>query len=134
MAEYRSATGGASFTDVCCTGHVPVTYVYGRKARIDISVDGVTFTRSESDAARRATPRRVRVEWDDVTGAEVRTTRKGRAVVRVGVTGAEQTDDHRHDPYAVKVARHQSEAAYRLVEQVNEEVAARRRWRRHAPQ
>src|SRR5215510_4886501 len=124
MAEYKSAARRASFTEVCCTGHVPVTYVYGRKARIDISVDGVTFTRSESDAARRATPRRVHVEWDDVTGAEVQTTRKGRSVVRVGVAGAEETAQHRHDPYAVKVARNQSEAAHRLVEQVNEEVAA----------
>jgi hypothetical protein len=108
---------------------VPSISASGRGARIDVSIDGVTFTRSKSDAARRRTPTRVQVAWDDVTGAELQTTGKGRIVVRVGVAGAPATKEHRHDPYALKVTRKQSESARRLVEHVNEEATARRRWR-----
>ncbi|RYU15113.1 hypothetical protein [Nocardioides iriomotensis] len=89
----------------------------------------MTFTRSKFDADQRRTRRLIHVAWDDVTGAELQKTGKGRTVVRVGVAGATVATGHRHDPYAVKVRRKQSEAASRLVEHVNEEAAAHRRWR-----
>jgi hypothetical protein len=111
---------------------VPVTHLITRRARIDVSLDGVTITRSASDAAKRGTARRVDVGWDALTGAAVERTRKGRPVVRIGVAGVCAPDHHRDDPYAVKAPRRQSEAAYRLVEQVEEEVAARRLWRERA--
>jgi hypothetical protein len=76
----------------------------------------------------------VHVLWDEVTGAELQTTGKGRIVVRVGVVGAPATTGHRHDPYAVKVTRKQSQAARRLVEHINEEAAAHRRWRENGPE
>lgn len=121
--------GRRQFTTACSTCHVPSISASGRRARIDVSIDGVTFTRSKSDAAQRRTRPLVHVAWDDVTGAELQTTGKGRTVVRVGVAGVSAAKEHRHDPYALKVTRKQSESARRLVEHVNEEAAARRRWR-----
>lgn len=103
------------------------------QARIDVSVDGVTFTRSESDAAKRGAARRTHLGWDDVTGASVRTTRKGRPVIQVGVVGGSTAQDHRTDPFAVKLRRKQSQDADRLVAQIEDEVAGRRRWQRPAP-
>jgi hypothetical protein len=111
---------------------VPVTRLSGRKGRIEVSLDGVTFTRSESDATRHGTSRRIHVGWDDVTGAELQTTSKGRPVIRVGVAGTSAAAHHRDDPHAVKVPRKQSDSAHQLVAQINDEVAARRRWREHA--
>jgi hypothetical protein len=111
---------------------VPVTHLSGRKGRIEVSLGGVTFTRSESEAARRGTTRRLHVDWNDVTGAEVQTTNKGRPVIRVGVTDAADAAHHRDDPHAVKLPRKQSLFAHQLVAQINDEVAARRRWRQHA--
>ena len=117
---------------MCSTSNVPVTHLITRRARIDVSLDGVTITRSASEAAKRGTARRVDVGWDELTGAVVKRTRKGRPVVRVSVAGVSASEHHRDDPYAVKVPRRQSEAAHQLVEQIEEEVAARRRWREHA--
>jgi hypothetical protein len=118
---------------VWSTGHVLVTHVSARKARIDVSVDGVTFIRSKPEATRRGTAQRIHVGWDDVTGAEVETTSKGRTVIRVSVAGTAATAHHREDAHAVKVPRNQSDTAHQLVEQINDEVAARRRWREHSP-
>ncbi len=111
---------------------MPVTHLSGRKARIDISLDGVTFNRSEPDAVRQGSAQRIHVEWNDVTGAEVESTSKGRLVIRVGVAGERAAAHHRDDPHAVKVPRRQEAAAHDLVTQINHEVAARRRWRQHA--
>ena len=111
---------------------MPVTHLITRRARIDVSLDGVTITRSASDAAKRGTARRVHVGWDELADAMVEKTRKGRPVVRISVVGIFATEHHRNDPYAVKVTRKQSEAAYQLVALIEEEVAARRRWRQHA--
>ena len=111
---------------------MPVTHLSGRTGRIDVSLDGVTFTRSDSDATRRGAARRIHVGWDDVTGAEVQTTSKGRPVIRVGVSGAPAVAHHRDDPHAIKVPRKQSHSAQQLVTEINSEVAARRRWRENA--
>jgi hypothetical protein len=111
---------------------VPVTHLITRRARVDVSLDGVTITRSASDAAKRGTARRVDVGWDELTGAVVERTRKGRPVVRISVAGVSASEHHRDDPYALKVPRRQSEAAHQLVEQIEGEVAARRRWRERA--
>ena len=111
---------------------MPVTHLSGRKARIEVSLDGVTFIRSESDATRLGIARRIDVGWDDVTDAEVQTTSKGRPVIRVGVAGAPAVAHHRDDPYAIKVPRKQSGLAHELVAQIQDEVVARRRWRDHA--
>ena len=111
---------------------MPVTHLSGRKARIDVSLDGVTFTRSEADATRLGVARRLHAGWDDVTGAEVQTTSKGRPVIRVGVAGAPAAAHHRDDPHAIKVPRKESVSAHQLVAEINDEVAARRRWRQQA--
>jgi hypothetical protein len=111
---------------------VSVTRLSGRKARIDVSLDGVTFTRSESEAIRRGLARRTHVDWDDVTGAEIRISGKGRAIVRVSVAGQDAVPRPRDDPHALKVPRKQAGTAHLLVEQINGEVAARRLWSRHA--
>jgi hypothetical protein len=111
---------------------VPVAHVSSRRAQIGVSLDGVTFTRSEPKPPGRGTTHQIHVGWDDVTGAEVETTSKGRAVIRVGVVGVPVPEHHRDDPHAVKVPRNQAESAHQLVEQINDEVAARRRWQQHA--
>jgi len=111
---------------------VPVTRLTAPKARIDVSLEGVSFTRTGSDARRRGATRRVHVGWDDVEGADVLITRKGRVVLLVAVTGAPPVEHHRHDPYALKVPRGQSDLAHDLVGRINDEVATRRRWRQTA--
>jgi hypothetical protein len=104
-------------------------HLSGRHARIDVSLDGIRFTRSESDAAKRGTKRVREVGWDQVAGATVQTNRKGRAIIRVTVAGAQAVDHHRDDPYAVKLRRGQTAAAQELVGEINTEVAVRLRWR-----
>ena len=106
----------------------------GRHARIDVTLDGISFTRSESDANRRATARQRQVGWDDVTGATVQMSRKGRTVIRVAVAGAPDVAHHRDDPFAVKVPRKRSDTADEVVRHINAEVVARRRWRENAEQ
>lgn len=98
-----------------------------------MSLDGVTIYRLGTPSlARGASLRLVHVNWDEVTGAEIQTTSKGRVVVRLRAAGAPSPDGHhRDDPYAVKVARDQSESSLQLVKQINDEVATRTRWRQH---
>ena len=96
-----------------------------------MSVDGVTFTRSESDAAERGVERRAHFGWDELSGAEVQTTGKGRPVIRVRVHGGPTPQHHRSDPFALRLPRKHAEAARRLVEQIEDEVAARRQWARN---
>lgn len=122
-----------AFTFVWCTRPVPVTHLSGRHARIDVSLDGIRFTRSESDAARHGTERVQDLAWEQVTGVTVQTSRKGRAVIRVAVAGAPPVAHHRDDPYAVKAPRKQTATAHELADQISAEVEARRRWREGAP-
>lgn len=112
---------------------MPVSHLSGRKASVDVTIDGLTFRRTQSDAARRGTTPISSVEWGDVVGAEVQTTRKGRAIVRVAVEGAPPVDVHRDDPYALKVPRKLADHAQELADRINEEVGVRRRWRDGAP-
>jgi hypothetical protein len=107
--------------------------VSGRHARLDVSIDGVRITRTASDAARRHTDRTLEVDWDDVAGAALQTSRKGRTIVRVLVTGAPAVEKHRDDPYAVKVFRGDAADASALVELIEHEVQVRRGWREQAP-
>ena len=111
------------------TRRVPVTQLAGRSARIDVSIDGIRFSRSDSDAARRGTEHVTDVDWDHVTGATVQSSRKGRPVIRVAVSGWADVADHRHDPHAVTLRRDQAAAAATLVEGINAEVEVRNRWR-----
>jgi hypothetical protein len=67
--------------------------------------------------------------WDDVDGASVETTGKGRVIVRVTMRGAASPRDHKHDPLAVKAASGQEKDAAKVVASINEEAATRRRWR-----
>jgi len=53
---------------------------------------------------RSRVPPRVHVDWDDVSGAEVQTTRKGRSVIRLYVAGAATPAHQRDDSHAIKVA------------------------------
>jgi hypothetical protein len=108
---------------------VSVTHLSGRHARIDVSLDGIRFTRTESDATRRDSERVRDVGWDQVMGATVQTSRKGRPIVRVAVAGARAAAHHRDDPYAVKVRRGQTAAADEMVAEINAEVEVRNRWR-----
>ncbi|MFC7494003.1 MULTISPECIES: hypothetical protein [unclassified Nocardioides] len=108
---------------------MPVSHLAGRRARIDVSLDGIRFTRSQPDAERRDTARVRDIEWEQVTGASVHTSRKGRAVIRVAVVGAPEVEHHRADPFALKVPRRLTATAYDLVAHINDEVAGRRRWR-----
>lgn len=108
---------------------MPVTRLSAPKARIDVTLEGVSFSRTRSDAQRRGAEPRVHVGWDDVEGADIRITRKGRVVLLLVVAGAAPVEHHRHDPYALKVPRAQAELAHQLVDQINDEVATRRRWR-----
>jgi mono/diheme cytochrome c family protein len=56
--------GRRQFTTACSTCHVPTGSASSRRARIDVSIDGVTFIRSKSDAAQRRTRTLVHVAWD----------------------------------------------------------------------
>jgi hypothetical protein len=103
----------------------------GRRARIDVSLDGIAISRSEADATRYGVSPRIHVDWDDVSGAEVQTTRKGRPVIRLHVAGAATPVHQRDDPHAIKLPRKQAGIAHQLVAQINDEVSGRRRWRQH---
>lgn len=103
-----------------------------RHARLDVLLDGLRITRSASDAARRHTERVLVLEWDEVAGATLELTGKGRSIVRVAVVGPHAVDDHRDDPYAVKAGRDQAESAVAVVDRINEEAATRRRWHEQA--
>jgi hypothetical protein len=107
--------------------------VSGRHARIDVSIDGVKITRSPSDAARRHVERICELEWDQILGATLQTSRKGRTIVRVAVAGAPVVAKHRDDPYAIKVLRREASSAPAVVELIEHEVQVRRRWREQAP-
>ena len=117
---------------MCCTVYVTVTHLSSSKARIDVTIAGVSFVRIKTDATRRNAPRRIDLDWDDITGAGIHTTSSGRAVIRVDIAGVPTPLDHRHDPHAFKVPRGENAAAEELVEQINYEVAVRRRWRESA--
>ncbi len=111
------------------TRRVSVTSVASRHARLDVLMDGIRISRSASDAARRGTVPVRELAWDEVAGARVETTGKGRAVVRVEVRDVTSPRDHRDDPLAVKAGSGQEKDAAAVVALINEEAGTRRRWR-----
>lgn len=117
------------FISVWSTGHVPVTHVSSASTRLDVSLDGVSIARTKAKALRRGVEPRLQLGWDEIAGAEIHRTAQGRAVIRVLRVGTPSVAHHRDDPYAVKVPRPQTAAAHELVDQINHEVATRRRWR-----
>jgi hypothetical protein len=106
--------------------------VSGRHVRINVTLDGITLTSSEAWAARRASQPVRHVDWDDVLGATVQLSRKGRPVVRIAVLGEPTPEHHRDDPFSIKVPRNQVQSAHDLVQHINAEVDVRRRWRENA--
>lgn len=106
-----------------------VTRLTGTDGRLDFTLDGLTFSRSESAASARGTGRVHQVEWARVTRAEVTWSRKGRPVVRVAVRDTPSVSRHQRDPHALRVKRKFAQAAHEFVDLVNEEVSRRRRWR-----
>lgn len=105
----------------------------GRHARLDVSIDGVRITRTASDAARRHVERVYELEWAQVAGATLQTSRKGRTIIRVAVVDAPVVAKHRDDPYAIKVLRAEASSAPAVVELIEHEVQVRRGWREQAP-
>lgn len=107
------------------TAGVTVSHLLGRRARVDVTLEGLTFTRPSAGTVHE-------VLWVDVLGAEVTHTGKGRPVLRVAVAGAPTDLPRRDDPFAVTVPRKEAPRAYELAEQITLEVDVRRRWREHA--
>ncbi len=105
----------------------------GRHARIDVSIDGIRITRTPADAARRNAERICELDWDQVEGATLQTSRKGRAIVRIAVVDAPEVARHRDDPYAVKVSRADTATAPAMVDLIEHEVRVRRSWRGQEP-
>ena len=108
---------------------MPDAQLSRRQARFDLTLDGLTFTRTGRDAERRGVPPVHHVPWVDVLGARVERTGKGRTVLRVEVRDTTTVPDHRLDPHAFKVSNGDTAAADDVVERIEAEVATRRRWR-----
>ena len=106
-----------------------VTRLTGTDGRLDFTLDGLTFYRSESAASARGTARVHQVEWARIIRAEVTWSLKERPVVRIAVRDAPSVSRHRRDPHALKVKRKFAERAHEFVDLVNEEVSRRGRWR-----
>lgn len=121
------------FTSLWSTRHMPVTRLTGIDGRVELTLEGLTFRRSKSAALTRGTGRLHQVDWEQILGAEVAWSRKGRPIVRIAVEGAPRASRHRDDPHAIKVPRKSAAQAGEFVELVNAEIALRRRWRAAAP-
>jgi hypothetical protein len=107
------------------------TQLLRRKTRFDLTLDGLTFTRTDREAERRGVAPVHTVIWTDVIGARVESTGKGRTILRVDVVGASSVADHRLDPHAFKLSKTDVASAGAVVDRIEAEVAARRRWREH---
>lgn len=117
---------------MCSTLHVPVTHVSTPSAHLEVTLDGVTLTRTKAKALQRGVAPRLELDWDQVLGAETSRTAQGRTILRLRVAGAPAGLPHREDPWAVKVPRGLGDAARDLAAQIEHEVATRRRWREGA--
>ena len=104
------------------------THLVGTNGSIDLTLDGLTFRRTTSAAASRGVARLHDVDWARVDRASIVSSGKGKPVVEIHVVGAPPVESRRHDPHAVKVKRGTLEEARLFVDQVNSEVATRRRW------
>jgi hypothetical protein len=104
------------------------THLVGTNGSIDLTLDGLIFHRTSSGAATRGVARLHDVDWSRVDRATVARSGKGKPVVEIQVTDASPVEARRHDPHAVKVKRGMLDEARQFVDQVNFEVATRRRW------
>lgn len=105
-----------------------VTRLTGTDGRLDLTLEGLTFSRTKSGASTRRTARIHQVEWSEVSGAELTQSRKGRPVVRILLLVASREQRHQEDPNAMKLKREFSDQARAFVERVNEEVRVRASW------
>ncbi|GAA4723073.1 hypothetical protein GCM10023350_01610 [Nocardioides endophyticus] len=103
-------------------------HLVGTNGSIDLTLDGLIFRRTTSAAASRGVARLHHVDWARVDRATIVTSGKGKPVVEIQVAGAPHVESRRHDPHAVKVKRRMLDDAQLFVDQVNSEVATRRRW------
>jgi hypothetical protein len=104
------------------------THLVGTNGSIDLTLDGLTFRRTTSEAASRGVTRLHDVDWARVDRAIIASSGKGKPVVEIQVVDAPPVESRRHDPHAVKVKRGMLDEAQLFVDQVNSEVATRRRW------
>ena len=118
------------FTLMWSTRRMAVTRLSGPDGRLEFTLDGLTFYRSESGASARGTGRVHQVEWVRVIGAEVTWSLKGRPVVRIAVRGAPVVSRHQRDPHAMRVKSKHADRAHEFVDLVNEEVRLHGRWGR----
>jgi hypothetical protein len=119
------------FISVWSTAEVASRHLIGADGRVEFTLDGLTFRRTRSGAAARGTRRTHQVDWANITQAELATSRKGKPVFRIGISGGAPVDTGpRRDPHALKVKRSRFEEARAFVDPVNAEIAARRRWRK----
>jgi hypothetical protein len=119
------------FISVWSTPDVASRHLIGADGRVEFTLDGLTFRRTRSGAAARGTRRTHQVDWANITHAELVTSRKGKPVFRIGISGGAPVDTRlRRDPHALRVKRSLSEEARGFVDLVNDEIAARRRWRK----
>lgn len=104
------------------------THLVGTNGSIDLTLDGLTFRRTTSAAASRGVARLHDVDWARVDRAVITRSGKGKPVVEILIAGASPVEARRRDPHAVKVKRGKLDEARVFVDQVNSEVATRRRW------
>jgi len=104
------------------------THLVGTNGSIDLTLDGLTFRRTTSAAASRGVARLHDVDWARIDQAIIARSGKGKPVVEIRVVGAPAVEARRHDPHTVKVKRGKLDEARLFVDQVNAEVATRRRW------
>lgn len=104
------------------------THLVGTNGSIDLTLDGLTFRRTTSAAASRGVGRLHGVDWARIDRASIASSATGKPVVEIQVVGVAPVESRRHDPHAVKVKRGMLDEARLFVDQVNAEVATRRRW------
>ncbi len=109
------------------------THLVGTNGSIDLTLDGLTFRRTTSAAASRGVARLHDVDWARVDRAVIARSGRGKPVVEILIAGAAPVEARRHDPHAVKVKRSKLDEARLFVDQVNSEVATRRRWEAAPP-
>ena len=111
------------------------TKVVGAKGRIEATIDGLSFYRTEASAAARRTPRRYQVEWDRIATVDFVEPSTGKAAVRVTLVGdaTDVTADGESDLYVMKVRRSKRPEAREFVRLVHAEITQRQSWIRPRP-
>lgn len=117
---------------VWSTRRVAATRLTGTDGHLELTLEGLSFSRTKSGASSRGTARLHQVEWSDVVGAEVTQSRKGRPVVRIVLRDVPAGARHQEDPNVLKLKRQYADDAHAFVKLVNEEVSVRASWRTEA--